>query len=425
MRILCVQKPMNTFLTILLALSTMIWTVQSKSEVSGEGEWPDGIGVDYSCSYQKGTVRQGDEAMLRLSQLGGITLHSVEVYVRSNKSGGAGIFTVSGNGQTLASLAGTYKEWTGAYDNSAYHAIPLLSSEAAGIADLSIGLQGTANSLYIEKYVISYQAPDPCTLTLMEGDEVYASLTEEKGGSGILLPALPDKAEWQFMGWSETEFWGIQTLPAYTAPGTVVYPNTDGCLWSVWKYVAAQESGYAKDLQSGDYIYANRELGIALNGVPENGQMATAPIQPGSADQIYHIEFEEDETATIMHKRTGTYIGYEDAQLVAEPSSWYVYHQGDETLFYYPNGGKYMVLWLNVYDYTTQKSYAGLFATNSLSTSPVGLLHAGTETAEVTYTCHPECGLSIEVLRADEQEIIVPFGIYEIHIKNGKKYLHL
>ena len=83
---------------LLIILSVMTWTIKDKKTVTGEGTQPYGVVASYSCTNSKGTVRANDEAVLTLSQLGGVTIDKVEVYVKSNKTGGAGVFTVSLNG---------------------------------------------------------------------------------------------------------------------------------------------------------------------------------------------------------------------------------------------------------------------------------------------------------------------------------------
>ena len=177
---------------LFLILSVMTWTVESKSNVSGEGEWPFDIEVGYSCTYQKGDVRAGDTATLVLSNLGNLSIEQVEVFVKSNKSSGAGIISVVGNEQLLARKDGTFKEWTGSYDNETFHPIAMLSEYCHGINELVISVVGTENSLHIEKFSVTYQMAPAHSVTLMNGTNVYKVMSEEKGGAGILLPSLPD-----------------------------------------------------------------------------------------------------------------------------------------------------------------------------------------------------------------------------------------
>jgi hypothetical protein len=174
---------------LLLILSVMTWTVKDKNTVTGDGAYPYSIEANYSCTNTKGTVRANDEAVLTLTNMGGITVEQVEVYVRSNKTGGAGQFTVSVNGRNEATKSGSLKDWVGAYDNTNYHAVKLLSKTYANANELEITLVGTANSLYIEKYVITWSPAQPHTVTLMNGIDTYATVSETDGGGGQ-LPAV-------------------------------------------------------------------------------------------------------------------------------------------------------------------------------------------------------------------------------------------
>ena len=94
---------------LLVLLSVMTITVETKSSVSMDGEWPYDIDVSYSNSYQKGDVRSGDVAELRLSHMEGVVVEKVEVYVKSNKNGGGGTFTLTADGEPISTVSGTFK----------------------------------------------------------------------------------------------------------------------------------------------------------------------------------------------------------------------------------------------------------------------------------------------------------------------------
>ena len=168
---------MNLLMLILSVVMT--WTVDSKSSVSGEGTYPSLMNVSYSCSYQKGTVRANDEATITFSNMGGMTIDQIEVYLKSNKSAGSGIFYVQANGNAVATIEGSLKDWVGFYDNSEYHSVLLLQKALKNVDELSITLEGTVNSLYIEKYVIQYTPASVKSVTLMKGDTEYTTLTEK------------------------------------------------------------------------------------------------------------------------------------------------------------------------------------------------------------------------------------------------------
>ena len=84
---------MNTLLLSIMSL-VMTWTVETKSTISSSGDVPAQVAAEYACSYQKGSVRNGDSATLTLASMGGLTIERVEMYMRSNKSAGAGVISV-------------------------------------------------------------------------------------------------------------------------------------------------------------------------------------------------------------------------------------------------------------------------------------------------------------------------------------------
>ena len=412
---------------LLLILSVMTFTVQTKISVSQDGECPYNMGVEYSNTYQKGDVRKGDIAQLRLTQLGGITLEKIEVYVRSNADAGAGVFTVQTHEGTvtLASKSGSFKDWFNKWDNSEYHALTLVNQSVQNVYDLTIHLQGTENSLHIEKYVITYADAPARTVALMTGGTKFAELTEESGGQGVLLPSVSDLPTWRFVGWSETEFITMHELPQLYPANKKYYPEANCTLWAVYEY-RDTATHYVQELVSGEYLYVNIGLNIALTGVPANGKMANATINMSDEMQVYTIDFTDAETAYITHTATDTPIGYKSIGLAAEASPWKVYHVGEETIFYADINGKRYVLWLNLSDDNYYTYYVGLFQTESLGGSALRLLPANMEAPR--YTCHPEAQ-GIEEVTDDvltvTGEWIIPFGNYELVIRDGQKYLRL
>ena len=382
---------------VCILLAVMSWTVESKNSVSGEGEWPYDIEVSYQNSYQKGDVRKDDVAVLTLGNLGGITVERIEVWVKSNKSEGAGEWTVTGDGKLMGSLAGTFKDWTGSYDNTASHPVVLVASPHNGIDQIEISLRGTANSLHIEKYVITY-APVPArTVTLMKGAEVYGTLKEESGYQGVVLPDLPDQGVWRFIGWVEWEFWTVYELSIYFAAGERFFPEEDCTLWAMYIY-DPEETVYVTELVSGDYIYTNRQSEMALTGIPEDGRMNYAILDTSDPRQVYHVELAGQDTAYITHVQTGTPIGYSGTKMAVKASPWLVFHEGEETIFYTVISNKKYVLWLNVMD-GNGNIYAGLQQTSNIEGSPMALRLPGAMMEEPAFTCHPECGLGVESIQ--------------------------
>ena len=411
---------------LLIILTVMTWTVKDKSTVTGDGQWPYDIEVAYSCTYQKGTVCADDEAVLTLGNLGGITVQKVELSMRSNKSAGAGVITVKANGQQAARMEGSFADWTGAYDANDFHTITVLSQPCANVNTLSVSVRGTQNSLYIERFTITYVTGGPRTVTLMKGAEIYTTLTEQSSGAGVLLPALADTADWQFIGWSRTEFRIISSMPALYMADTRFYPGADMPLWAVYMYAPQYRDANLTDLQSGRYIYWNPQNSLAMAGMPENGVLGTAVADPTDENQHYDITFNATlDSARIQHVYSGLPIGYSGTNIVSKPSWWQVWHEGDKTVFYITvSAHAYAVLYPSMIDGYGEAYYSGLYRTDNVATAPTAL-KASREPEEVRYTCHPEAPEGIHFVPADSKETVIPFGIYELHLINGQKQLRL
>ncbi len=408
----------------------MTWTVESKNVVKGSGEIPTGAAATYTCTYQKGTVRAGDEAVLLITGLQRETIQNVDVWVKSNKSAGAGVFTVSADRAAIASKSGSLKDWVGQYDNTNYHRVNLWSGSMTNKDEWIIDLSGTENSLYIDRYEITYQPAPRYTVRLMNGGTLMEEVTETQGGAGVLLPTLSDTAEWDFVGWCDQEFWYAQTMPDVALGGTRFYPDTDMTLWAMYVYEEG-EKGAVTELIDGDYLYVNTTNHTALSGTPNEGKMAFSAVNAYDEQLYYTMVFTSNrDTAYVTHKLTNTPIGYNSqAKMAAVRSPWKVYHNGEQTVLYTTIESKTYVLWLNVCDGFGENCHSGLrTASNIASATMMQLLYpAGTE--EPVYTCHPESGLGIELTEEgwneSSKEQVVQIGIYQLHIKNGKKYIKL
>ena len=155
--------------------------------------------------------------------------------------------------------------------------------------------------------------------------------------------------------------------------------------------------------------------------------MVNRELDLNSEEQQYNIDFvPTKDTAYFTHAKTQTPIGYNanTIKLEAVPSPWLVYHDGEETLFYANINNKSYVFWLNIVDGSGNSSRAGLYLANP-GPSPMSLCRKQ-NTEEPRLSCHPNGKQSIFVTpQSSSQEVIVPFGIYELHIKDGQKTLYL
>ena len=414
-----------TWLTIILSILTL--TVDSKNTVVATGDIPPSVQASYNCSFQKGTVRQGDEAVLELSYLAGMTISQVDVYIRSNQSGGAGTWSVIIDGQTVAMKNGSFDQWFGAYDNTLYHPLSLLPKTYQGVQEMTIRLQGSVNSLYIEKYVIAYTPAPAHSVTLMRGNEVYQTLTETTGGAGVFLPSMEDYNGWRFIGWSETEFRQTSTRPALIAPNTQCFLLEDAVLWAAYEAMLPEDSIYVSKLTDGEYLYVNTQSQMALSGVPDkNGQMVPGFMDRTALNQLYNFTFNAaKDTAYITHAATGAPIGYDyQCKLVTAASPWRVHHEGNETLLYATIANKNYVLWPDKRDGNGNNPQTVLLPADPQS-SMLKLVFPASENEQV-YTCHPESGMAFErIQETQKNEYVLPFGCYDLIIRNGEKELRM
>ena len=361
---------------LLVLMAVMSFTVESKTTVSADGLWPYDMSATYANSYNKGQVRANDVATLTVSGLDGITIDAIEVSVKSN---------------------------------------------------------GSESSLYIDRYTITWsqsQVQTPAyTVTLMNGSSVYTTLTEQARGKGVILPAMPDLEEWQFIGWSSREFWETPDFVYALYPANErFYPSANGTLWAVYRSQQEPVVQIVKELTDGEYLYVNRTADIALTGVPEDGIMDFDEMSLLDNRQYYSISFAGADTAYITHTLTGTPIGYSGTQMAATASPWLVKHEGEETLFYMLHEGKTYVLWLNIiYNDREGIFYAGLMKGNASGGSPMVLVEVPSEGIEPIVTCHPGETQGIDEVPTEETkgEFIIPFGPYDLIIKDGKKYLRI
>ena len=407
---------------LMILLSVMTWTVESKNAVklTDTSEVPYDIEVVYSNTYNKGQVRAGDMATLSLSHLDGITIEEVALSMRSNNGSGAGTIDVTADTHELAHTTVTWQQVS--------EDVVVFSGAQADVQTLTISLSGSQNSLYVDAFRITWSSAAARTVTLMHGSTALTTMTEVNGGEGIQLPSMEDEDTWRFVGWSETEFWTIYEKPEYYQAGSRYYPSGDCILWATYQYSEMMgEKPFVTELVSGSYMYVNRHTEMALSGVPVDGKMTSAGENIYDDKQHYQIKFVGTDTAYIMHIPTGQPIGYNGTAMATELSPWLVYHEEDQTLFYTIVDGKPYVLWLNILD-SYGNIYTGLLQT-SPGPSPMGLKDTYMPTEIYAFTCHPEAKVGIELTSEGMNELMcerkIVFGIYEIYIRNGKKYLIL
>lgn len=141
-------------------------------------------------------------------------------------------------------------------------------------------------------------------------------------------------------------------------------------------------------------------------------------------NQNYSIVFNATgDSATIFYTAQGTYIGYAGSKLVTKECMWAVFHEGNKTAFHTTINGKTYVLFPGMIKNSIEVT--GLFQTNDVTQSPTAILSTEPLMEEPWYSCFPQRLQALENTMVKPNEIIVPFGIYELRIQDGHKRLRL
>ncbi len=202
-----------TLLLILLATSTgkvysetVTYTVASKDSVTTSGTAPTGSSATFKNTYNTANqMTKENSTTLTLSGFGGYKITGIVLSMKSNSKAGSGKFSTTVGTTTIAAIstATAFKSW---YDNTAYSTnykninVTLTNGNYAigSSENVTIKIECTVNSLYIESYTITYErAADMYDITIVEpstggtitadkesaaeGDKVTLSYTENDG----------------------------------------------------------------------------------------------------------------------------------------------------------------------------------------------------------------------------------------------------
>ncbi len=442
---------MKTFALLALVAT---FTVATKSTVEQSGVVPVGTEADYFCNYQKGSVRAGDSAVFELSGWKNIEIDKVVLSMKSNKNSGSGSMVMTMDGKTVWSIANsTFKDWSGKYTTS-YTSIEHVFSPAKQLSkgQIHIRIEGTDNSIYIESYSFTYHyaEPQPYTVDLYSGQTKQQSLIESAVGSGVRLPKLEDRNGWYFVGWSEIMIASVTQKPALLSAGSMYYPSSNTELWAV--YADAEEPQVRRvqqvNCQSGYYAIGSSILKIAYAGsVGSDGLIATKEINLTTEDSvwyerqfditdnmIYYIHFAEDSTATIQHVASGTFVGYTSGKKYTNTDTEWRYRvMEDSTIAFYLDQTEeegmegMVVIWGASYNRAEDAFYGEPWPKmikNTMVRSQLLLYEVPMNEQDVHYTTQID-KVDIQTIYDEGTEYVVPIGIYQMHIRNGKKTLIL
>lgn len=351
---------------LLISLLSVTYTVVSSHNVAAEGTPPTATTAVYSRSGntgQKGQMTRGNSTTLRLSGWDGYRIDSVVLCMRSNTAQGAGSLLMHIGEQSVWEIADndfSHPSWHGSFTTEWVDISHTIGSTVGRGEEITIDIEASENSLYIDRYTFYYTAP---VLSVHEVHFVTGigtpplSMREDSIGAGIVLPAAMDSLSWHFVGWSEREVLDTITCSNLFLAGTRYYPMYDGCLWAVY----CDSNGCFSSVAglSGEYMIAHcgAYWCAALCGSVLDGEVPTKGISmlchEGEYellsgvpdDMVYSVDFLSDSTLTIRHDETDRMIGFSGTRLADCASVWrYDILEDNTYAIYYQDAHLYRML---------------------------------------------------------------------------------
>ena len=445
-------------LGFVFSILTATYSLSSTTSIEVSGDVPMESLYSYATSARTGTRGQmtsGNSTHLQLKGWGGCRINSITLQMHSNKSSGTGSLMVRVGDEIVWSISNEdfcSSSWASAYTtewvdvtNRIRHVVPM-------DADIDIIISATENSLYIGSYTIEYEeAPERCyTVDFSTGLDIAPTMqTQVSIGAPVLLPEWQDTLDWRFLGWSEEEVLETSSVPTVMPAGVQYFPSKNTTLWAVYSDGDALAS--VIDYQSDRYVVTmcnaftetvlGAGRGMAMLGSVNNGEVALRDVgmirsddggyileSPVDKNMAYHVDFVSDSTLTITHVSSNTYVGYAERSLSAIQSLWrYRVLDDGSLLVYYLYSEKSYILYFgtgvngtNEYiSAYSQSTLVDLYTEGALVLFPAVIIH---------YTSWPfgkGDGVENVLLQHDGEDRVFRFGIYELHVKDGKKTLHL
>ena len=149
-------------------------TAADKASVSN-GNAPEGSSVTFKNTYtsNKEQLTKGNTMTLTLKGYAGCKITGLTLYMKSNKNAGSGYMSMVAGSTTLAAIGSSSSgvafndaSWYGSYTTAYKDVTPTLIENNYQIKngeDVVITIGATVNSLYCQKFTITYEAAAPST----------------------------------------------------------------------------------------------------------------------------------------------------------------------------------------------------------------------------------------------------------------------
>lgn len=322
----------------LFIISVMSFLVASNSSVTGTGATIEGMTASYSNSYKKGQIPAGHTATLTLEGLKDARIEKVTVRMHSNQSSGGGTLTMAVGGVCCWAISEAKfcdPEWASRYSSDwvdiEHEFTPSL---AVRNERLTITISATENSLYVDRYIIEYQASEPRPYTVRFSSATPSSIapqTEESVGAGVELPELDfAQGDWRFVGWTERPLSETADAPVFYEAGDRYFPSYDATLYALYS-TAGEDVPYPESPRDGGvYHIADRGMDLLLSGGVVDDYWLMSDNKPKNGmNSLYQIEAEKDSLIRIRCMGSSEYIGYRAGALSPEASWWTLRERGE------------------------------------------------------------------------------------------------
>ena len=419
--------------------------------MTASGDVPAGATAAYVCTYQKGTISAGNTATLTLTGWQNVDVSKVVLYMKSNKTSGAGSLSMKADDVVVWSIPNAgfnSSAWASGYRTDYVPVTHTFRTPVSGTV-LSIEVKATESSLYISHYEIEYtrHTPVPHTVTYETGidTEHFLPVTESAAGEGIILPDIAwQEEDWYFLGWTTSPVIEETKCPPYEQAGTRLFPKEDMTLYALYTNQLNHRWTAATELQSGRYLMTSPVFKSSFHGDAASGYIpltashvtsATVAGEPAyvytiadwETDEVYYLEILADSMLTIRNELSGNYLGVRQNKVASARYEWQYRTYSDGTLLLYSSSeqGEYV---LQIAESLDKMEWAKLSRT-TINDRPNGnlcLFYLPNSETDAKWSSYPQRILPVGETYLDgkpQPSYDIHFGNYILRIQNQKKYL--
>lgn len=198
---------------------SITYTIDSKTSVSSNPSY-DPFAAEFSTTYggAAGQMTAGNKVVLTINNFEGYEIESLVLSMKTNKSTGAGTITVAADGTEV------YSEEYGNLSvvSNEYHDVTLTGASTWSGDVITVTVEATENSLYVESYTVNYKP-----FGSGEREEAELSFDEEsfeaaiEAGAGVSYPEVNNPNGVDPLVWSSSDE-TVATIDATTGAITLL-----------------------------------------------------------------------------------------------------------------------------------------------------------------------------------------------------------